>query len=320
VISTVLNERANLPDWLASLVSQERLPDELVIVDAGSIDGTVELLRTWALDAPFPVMVLTIRGCTRSEGRNRAISNAAHDLIAVTDAGCRLDPAWLSKLGECLKDPEVDVAAGWFRPWIETPFDRRAALLAIPALDEIAPETFLPSSRSLAFRRSAWSRVGGYPEPLNYAEDTRFDLDLRAAGACFRFVPEAIVYWRPAASLKGLLRMARNYGLGDGLARIPFAHRRAWLRYVAAPALLVTALFLRAHALVIVLLILGGVLLFRRNRIFQRRAHAVSREGGRVSLLDRGYCLFVDILVDLARTWGFLQGTRQHRSERRRPS
>lgn len=44
-----------LPEMLASLAEQTRRPDELVVRDDGSSDGTLEILRDFAERAPFPV-------------------------------------------------------------------------------------------------------------------------------------------------------------------------------------------------------------------------------------------------------------------------
>ena len=49
-------------------------------------------------------------------------------------------------------------------------------------MQEWKEETFLPSGRSIAFKKSAWKEVGGYPENLYTGEDTLFDLKLKEKG------------------------------------------------------------------------------------------------------------------------------------------
>ena len=48
---------------------------------------------------------------------------------------------------------------------------------------------------SVAFRKSAWKDVGGYPEWLETAEDTLFDLNLKKAGKKFVLAKDAVVRW-----------------------------------------------------------------------------------------------------------------------------
>jgi len=49
------NGARHLPDQLDSIVAQTRRPDELVISDDRSTDGTQEIIRRFAARAPFPV-------------------------------------------------------------------------------------------------------------------------------------------------------------------------------------------------------------------------------------------------------------------------
>ena len=97
LIVTVLNEARSLPALLDTIAAQTRQPDEVVICDGGSTDGTLNLLRA---ETRFPVRVIERPGCNISQGRNFAIEAATGDVIASTDAGVRLDPKWLEKLVE----------------------------------------------------------------------------------------------------------------------------------------------------------------------------------------------------------------------------
>lgn len=219
MIATVFNEAASIEAWLSSLAAQTRAPDEVVIVDAGSRDGTIERLRARALADPR-LHVHVVEGANVPQGRNEAIRLATGDVVAITDAGTTLDPAWLEHLVRPLYDPAVDVSAGFFAPDGASTFERVLAAVITPRLPEIDPATFLPSSRSVALRRDWCARVGGYPGWLRAGEDLVFSMRLRAAGARVAFAPDALVRWRPRPSLAGFYRQYRHYARGDGHAHL----------------------------------------------------------------------------------------------------
>jgi glycosyltransferase involved in cell wall biosynthesis len=237
VIITVKNEVSSLPRLLASLAAQSRAPDEVVVCDGGSTDGTLDVLRA---EQRLPLRVIVVPGANISQGRNAAIAAATGDVIASTDAGVVLAEGWLQSLVAPLeKTSEVSVVAGFFLPNPHTAFEVAMGATVLPQLDEIQPEKFLPSSRSVAFRKAAWQAVGGYPEWLDYCEDLIFDLALRDKFGAFAFAPQAVAHFRPRESLRAFFRQYYLYARGDGKARLFF--RRHVIRYltylVAAPAI-----------------------------------------------------------------------------------
>ncbi len=248
VIATVLNEKGAIERLLKSLDGQTRRPDEVVIADGGSTDGTLSILESWASSSSLPLRVLETPGANISEGRNAAISAATGDLIATTDAGVRLEDDWLEKLlapfeGEGTGQA-VSVAAGWFVPDPQTVFETAMGATVLPQLRDVNPETFLPSSRSVAFRKAAWEACGGYPEWLDYCEDLIFDLCLRDLYSPFAFAAEAIVHFRPRGTLKAFFKQYYQYARGDGKADLwRKRHAIRYLTYlVLGPLLVILAL------------------------------------------------------------------------------
>ncbi|MGZ8741246.1 MAG: glycosyltransferase, partial [Gaiellaceae bacterium] len=231
LIATVLNEADSVEAWLSTVLSQTRPPDEIVIVDAGSEDGTLEILHRTAASCKTQLRVIVVPGVNISEGRNRAIAEAKGQIIAASDAGTVLEPDWLERLLLAFRDPEVDVVSGFYKPDGRSNLERVLARVITPRLDEIDPVTFLPSSRSIAYKRSAWERAGGYPEWLRVCEDVVFDLKMRDDGARFAMAPDAIVSWFPAPTLRAYFRQWKRYARGDGHAHL-FGRRHA-VRYAA---------------------------------------------------------------------------------------
>ncbi len=245
LIVTVKNEAQSLPNLLDSIAAQTRAPDEIVIVDGGSTDGTLVVLNSYA--TRLPLKILSLFGANISQGRNAAIRAATGDVICSTDAGVRLDATWVEELVQPFEDggwktedgnemssvighpPSVTVVSGFFVPDPQTVFETALAATTLPALTDVHPERFLPSSRSIAFRKSAWQKVNGYPEWLDFCEDLIFDFALRDAGCRFTFAPRAIAYFRPRESLRAFCKQYYQYARGDGKANLWF--KRHVIRY-----------------------------------------------------------------------------------------
>jgi glycosyltransferase involved in cell wall biosynthesis len=230
LIITVRNEAATLPGLLDTIVRQTRLPTEIVIVDGGSSDGTPDIARQYS--SPVPIRLLERPGLNISQGRNAAIEAAYYPIIAVTDAGVRLDTLWLETLVTPLLDEsaQIDVVSGFFLPDPHTPFEQALGATVLPTLPDIDPATFLPSSRSVAFRKDAWDAVGGYPEWLDYSEDLVFDLRLRDLGKRFLFAPQAVAHFRPRPTLRAFFQQYYRYARGDGKADL--WRKRYVIRYL----------------------------------------------------------------------------------------
>jgi glycosyltransferase involved in cell wall biosynthesis len=219
LICTVLNEADNIAVFMDSLNQQTRLPDEVVICDAGSTDGTVKILQEFGQIFPRPVKVIVEQG-NRSHGRNVAIHHAKHDIIAGTDAGCLLDQRWLELLLTPFeRDPSVDVVSGFYEARGETVFEKCVAVVTLSTRG-INPDTFLPSGRSIAFKKCAWQAVGGFPEHLEFAEDTQFGQSLRDSGFHFAIARDAIVTWRPRRSYAQVYNQYFSYAVGDAQAKL----------------------------------------------------------------------------------------------------
>ena len=220
-------------------------PDEVVIVDGGSSDDTLKILDSWKAGGRLPLRVLSEPGCNISRGRNLAISAARARLIASTDAGVRLHPGWLENLIKPLLEEGAQnrIACGFFLPDSRSAFEMAMGATVLPRREDIRPERFLPSSRSVAFPRSAWEAVGGYPEWLDYCEDLVFDLRLLAMGYRLLFVPEALVYFRPRPDLSSFARQYYRYARGDGKADLwRVRHLIRYVTYlVALPTILTLA-------------------------------------------------------------------------------
>ena len=309
LIVTVLNEAHMLPMLLDSIAAQTRRPDEVIICDGGSTDNTIELLRA---ERRYLVRVIERPGSNISQGRNAAITEATGDVITSTDAGVRLDPKWLEKLVEPLVFSRSDkqgreVCAGFFLPDVHTPFEVAMGATVLPQLEDVQPEAFLPSSRSVAFTKAAWQAVGGYPEWLDYCEDLVFDFALLRKYGSFGFAPEAIAYFKPRGSLKSFFRQYYLYARGDGKANLWL--KRHLIRYGTYLIGIPTIALLGTLSPWFLLLYVVGVALYLK-RPYQRLIplmRGLNRSG---QLKAIGWVPIIRVAGDIAKMIGYPIGVR----------
>jgi glycosyltransferase involved in cell wall biosynthesis len=248
------DEADSIAALVESIAGQTRKPDEVLLVDGGSSDGTVALAR--ALTARYPEFrVLEPGPATPGRGRNVGIAAARHDWIALTDAGIRLERTWLERLVEVAhRDPTLGVIYGNFEPVTDSLFTHCAALAYVPPKGPRGDERMRgPSIASALIRKRVWDAVGGFPD-LRAAEDLIFMRRIEQAGVSIGWAPGATVWWQLRPTLGATYRKFVSYSRANvraglqrnwhhGIARqyllaLPFlalaAYHRAW--WVAIPA------------------------------------------------------------------------------------
>src|SRR3989344_3797790 len=306
VISTIKNEKESLQDFVRSIFEQTRQPDEVIIIDGGSTDGTIGVLK-WLGNLYKEKLVYYIKeGFNISQGRNRAIKIAKYPIIASVDGGATLQKEWLKNLTEPLiLDSSVDVVSGFFIPEVHNTFEKYLAAVTIPLKDELQDEKFLPSSRSIAFRKEAWERVKGYPEWLAICEDLVFDIKLKNNGYNFVLNDKALSSWRPRESVAKFFKQYFGYARGDGHAGLFL--RRHIIRYTTYFALilfLITAF--RTSIIWLVPILIGSVLYLLKfyNRFFRH----FPKESFLVNFGAYFFIPFLTLVGDIAKMLGYPLG------------
>ncbi len=216
IIAPCLNENNNAAAWIEALVKQTIRPDEVIVVDTGSTDGTPDTLQGLAANLPFQLRVHRKPGVNIAQARNFAIHEARNEIIIALDFGCIPHSDWLMKLSTPWRiDEKLDVVFGWFRA-----VNSRGQLSKFKgwaALEQVQPQEHIPASRALAFKKSAWSSAGGYPEWLTLSgEDTYFALELKRYCINWAFVPESLIDWSAPDNFNAFLRKSYYWCSGDG--------------------------------------------------------------------------------------------------------
>lgn len=220
---TVFNETKSIGILLNSILSQTRLPDEIIIVDGGSTDDTVKKIKDCKEKNSYfkkKLELIVKPGENRPSGRNISIDNARNEIVAITDSGCELDKKWFEKITAPFSDYSIDLVSGYYKAASSSVFEKCLAPYVLVMPDRLNPKDFLPSARSMAFKKSVWKRAGGFPQEYPLNEDYVFNLRLKKLGKKFYFVKDAIVYWLPRENIKKSFLMFYYFAKGDAQAKI----------------------------------------------------------------------------------------------------
>jgi len=219
VVLNLLNEKRHIRDLLDSLITQEK-PFEIVIVDAGSDDGTVQLIQKYM--EQHPEIRLFHRPGTRGESTNFGLRQATGEAVATIGGDCIANPFWLKELRETLK--EFDIAAGktiniGYHAFVEL----ERVELYHKGMDISYP------SGNMAWKKKVMDAVGGFDPWFVTAED--IDLNFRAVsqGFVLGHNPEAIVYHRMKESFMAFFKQA--FWNGWGRKQLTMKHGRLWGSY-----------------------------------------------------------------------------------------
>jgi len=234
----VLNGGPLLEEVLEAVAAQEvDRPVELVVIDSGSTDGSLELARL------FGARVEQIRQAEFNHGgtRNALMELATGDHVAfLTQDSVPAGPGWLAALlrGFTLAD-DVALVFGPHRPQPDaSPMVRRELLelfarFGAEQVDrDAAPggrATFFSSANG-AVARWAWERVPF--RTVGYAEDMVLARDMLAAGLAKAYVPDAAVIH--SHDLPPLQAFRRYFDDFRALAQVNGLREPLTPRYLAA--------------------------------------------------------------------------------------
>jgi len=221
VCITVLNEEKSIGKLLDSLLCQSKKADEIIIVDGESEDKTIDIIKHYQ-KKDKRIRYLVEPG-TIAHGRNVSIDVAKGDIVALTDAGCIAKPDWLEKLVYPFKHENVGIVAGFYDMPASTPMNQAINVFHGVPQERFNSINFLPSARSVAFRKEVWDRIGGFDEKLERAgEDTKFFYEAVRKSVKIVRVKEARVVWQECAdfSLKDSIEKMYYYAKGDSQAKI----------------------------------------------------------------------------------------------------
>ena len=163
VIVPTLNEAAYLPGLLDMLGAQTRPPDEIIIADAGSTDGTVDLARARG--------ARVVRGGMPAVGRNAGARAATGDLFLFLDADVVPPPDFIARSVEEFESERYAIATSLIAALDGDLVDQviaKATNLYFLVMQPISPHA---PGFCILVRRAIHDEIGGFDESLRLSED-----------------------------------------------------------------------------------------------------------------------------------------------------
>ncbi|MDP2593820.1 MAG: glycosyltransferase [bacterium] len=186
------NEEKHLGNLLEAIVTQEYQNYEIILVDSGSTDKTLEIARS------YPVRIIEIPsqdftfgyslnvGCRAARGKYLVFASA-HVLPS--------DKHWLGNLVTSFDDPAVGMVYGRQVGAPQSKFSetRDFARLFGRTVNNLRAPLSYANNANAAVRRSAWERHP-FDEYLFGLEDIDFARKITADGLLIRYEPRAAIY------------------------------------------------------------------------------------------------------------------------------
>jgi GT2 family glycosyltransferase len=206
-----------LPPCLDSIARQTRLPDETLVVDDASTDGTTALL---ARSYPWVRVVRHATNRGFAGAVNTGIGAGSGEIVVLLNNDTEADPRWLEALVAPLEtEPEVGFCAsklllfdrrdhlhsagdGYTRGGVPV---NRGAWQRDDGRFDGAVDVFGACAGAAAYRRDVLEEVGGFDEWLHsYLEDVDLSWRAQLRGFRCRYVPQARVYHQVSATSGGV--------------------------------------------------------------------------------------------------------------------
>lgn len=201
VIIPTCEGNATIGPLLTALQAQTLPPDEMIVVDSESTDGTPETAER------LGAKVIRIRRCDFDHGgtRDMALRCSLGDLVLfLTQDALPCDALYIEHLIAPFADERVAAVSGRQIAKADArPFEKAIRAFSYPAsshtwnasaIPKVGVQAFLVSDVCSAYRRSAYERAGGFEHPVITNEDMLMAARLLDAGYKLAYAGDAAVY------------------------------------------------------------------------------------------------------------------------------
>lgn len=213
VIGTSFNDAKIILNYFTSIMQQTFQPVEYILVDGGSTDNTVEMVKEFAEKENAPIRVISGQRLNIAQGYNVGIKEAKTDIIIITGLGNKYESTFFEELIKEYSSGDNKVVYGPIVGQDNNFFSyvyNRAYLRGKEGW-----RSWVPSNRGVLIEKSVFEQIGYFYEKFVYAgEDSEFFKRVMNNGIPVGYTKKARLYWETPKSMKEHIKKKNGYYIG----------------------------------------------------------------------------------------------------------
>ena len=214
IVIPTYNRKEVLKECLDTLFNQNYQKDryEIIVVNDGSTDGTDKLFEEYT-KKNSNLKFFTQENKGSYAARNVGTKNSIGEIICFTDDDCIVDEDWVKNLVGAYTDENVGGVGG-------TIVDYKTETIIKQYIKNrklLNQEMFFSPvvGANMSYCKRTMQKAEFFDESFRNCEDVDFGIRVRLKGFKIKYTPNAIVYHKHRATLKGLIKQQYNYGKGN---------------------------------------------------------------------------------------------------------
>lgn len=239
VITVVFNGDKYLKQTIQSVLGQSYDNVEYIIIDGGSTDGTLDIIKKYEEAIDYWV---SEPDSGIADAWNKGILASTGDIIGLINSDDWCEPDAVEQIVAALhKDKDASVVHGDRKQWNKTGTKLKGIVSPASRIDKLLPYTVPINHPTCFVRRQIYQRYGLFNKKYKSAMDHEFLLRLSKSGVKFVYVKKVITNMRSGGasySLRGL-KESREIGIMNGAKRCHsyfYYYKRAALNRFAVVA------------------------------------------------------------------------------------
>jgi len=216
VLIAAYNEEKSIERCVKSCLRQSERPDEIIVVNDGSTDRTLEILRKIK---GITVVDLKKNSGNKSKAQEQGVKYIGTDLFLTVDADSFLDRDFIKEIKKPFKSEKVSAVCGYVKSkknnWITAVREINYGIgqVIYKRAQAYINAVFVLSGCCSAFRTKVFREIITFDHD-NVTEDLDFTYKLKLAGKRIAFSTKAIVHTQDPNNLKSYIKQIDRWYSG----------------------------------------------------------------------------------------------------------